>query len=199
MKTSKTVESRRFAREWIISILFFTASHCCQAETSDPMQTSLSPAYPDANTDRANMLAMLLRVARPVFISQARGTLRADLPSHPLEIMDNYPSFGPSIGQVPEGKTVADVQRALSYYNPVIFAPLIKCPAYVGSKIGDVTLQSLGPLAAYHNLTGLAPENKAFYPGFTHFHGSGPGLGVKAKEVLESLAGPLSPKEEPSE
>ncbi len=125
----------------------------------------------------------------------------ADCPANcqPQEIMDNYPSFGPSIGQVPEGKTVADVQRALSYYNPVNFAPLIKCPTYVGSNIGDVTVHSLGPLAAYHNLTGLAPENKAFYPGFTHFHGSGPGLGVKAKEVLESLAGPLPPKEKPSE
>jgi len=120
----------------------------------------------------------------------------ADCPSNcqPQEIMNNYASFGPSSGQVPAGTTVEEAQRALSYYNPVNFAPRIKCPTYVGSNIGDVTVHSLGPLAAYHNLTGLASDQKAFYPGFTHFHGSGPGLGIKAKEVLEALAGPLPQK-----
>lgn len=114
----------------------------------------------------------------------------ADCPANcqPHEIMENYPSFGPSIGQVPEGKTIEEAQRALSYYNPVNFAPLIKCPTYVGSNIGDVTVHSLGPLAAYHNLTGLQPDQKAFHPGFTHFHGSGPGLGAKTREVLDRLS-----------
>lgn len=112
----------------------------------------------------------------------------------PQEIMNNYSSFGPAKGAVPKGKTVAEVERLLSYYNPVNFCPLIKCPAYVGSNIGDLTVHSMGPLAAYHNLTALPAEQKAFYPGFTHFHGSGPGLGVKTGEWLEKLGGKLPEK-----
>jgi cephalosporin-C deacetylase-like acetyl esterase len=102
--------------------------------------------------------------------------------------MRNYSSFGPSLGQVPDGKTPEEVIRALSYFNPANFAPLIRCPTYIGSNIGDLTVHSLGPLAIYHNLTGLAADQKAFYPGFTHFHGSGPGLTLKAREVLNDLA-----------
>jgi cephalosporin-C deacetylase len=115
----------------------------------------------------------------------------ADCPANcqPQEIMEHYPSFGPTKGQVPPGQTLRETEKMLSYYNPVNFCPSIKCPTYVGSNIGDLTVHSMGPLAAYHNLTGLKPEQKAFYPGFTHFHGSGPGLGVKTREVLENLAG----------
>ncbi len=117
----------------------------------------------------------------------------ADCPANgqPFEIMENYPSFGPSAGRVPEGKTLKDVEVMLSYYNPVNFCPFIACPTYVGSNIGDLTVHSMGPLATYHNLTGLKAEDKSFYPGFTHFHGSGPGLGVKSKEWLDKLGGPL--------
>lgn len=115
----------------------------------------------------------------------------ADCPANcqPHEIMENYPSFGPSKGQVPPGQTLQDVEKMLSYYNPVNFCPLVRCPTYVGSNIGDLTVHSMGPLAAYHNLRGLEPKEKAFYPGFTHFHGSGPGLDVKSREWLEKLAG----------
>jgi len=114
----------------------------------------------------------------------------ADCPANcqPQEIMENYPSFGPSKGQVPPGQTLQDVEKMLSYYNPVNLCPLIKCPTYVGSNIGDLTVHSMGPLAAYRNLTGLKPEGKAFCPGFTHFHGSGPGLDVKSREWLEKLS-----------
>ena len=114
----------------------------------------------------------------------------SDCPANcqPQEIMENYPSFGPSKGCVPAGKTLAEVERALSYYNPVNFAPRIKCPTYVGSNIGDLTVHSMGPLAAYHNLTGLPADQKAFYPGWTHDHGSGPGLHEKTKEWLERLS-----------
>lgn len=115
----------------------------------------------------------------------------ADCPAccQPHEIMTAYPSFGPSKGQIPADRTLEDTIKMLSYYNPVNFCPMIRCPTYVGSNIGDLTVHSMGPLAAYHNLTGLGPDRKAFYPGFTHAHGSGPGLGVKTKEVLDSLAG----------
>lgn len=109
----------------------------------------------------------------------------------PHEIVENYPSFGPSRGQVPPGQTLRDVERMLSYYNPVNFCPWIKCPTYVGSNISDLTVHSMGPLAAFHNLTGLGPEQKAFYPGFTHAHGSGPGLGGKSREWLDKLGGAL--------
>ncbi len=116
----------------------------------------------------------------------------ADCPSNcqPHEILNCYGSFGPSKGVAPAGVTVEEMERILSYYNPVNFCPWIKCPAYVGSNIGDLTVHSMGPLAAYHNLTGLKPGQKDFYPGFTHAHGSGPGLGAKTKEVLEKLGGP---------
>ena len=115
----------------------------------------------------------------------------ADCPANcqPQEIMENYPSFGPSRGQIPAGSTLADTERLLSYYNPVNFCPSIKCPAYVGSNIGDLTVHSMGPLAAFHNLTGLHSGQKAFYPGFSHFHGSGPGLAAKTREIVDELAG----------
>jgi len=108
--------------------------------------------------------------------------------------MNNYPSFGPLLGQFPEGKTAGETIRALSSYNPANFAPYIQCPAYMGSNIGDVTVHSLGPLAVCHNLTALAPDQKAFYPGFTHFHGSGPGLGTMTREILAKLGGPEPPQ-----
>ncbi len=115
----------------------------------------------------------------------------ADCPSNcqPREIMFNYPSFGPSRGQTPPGKTDEQTAVLLSYYNPANFAAMIQCPTYVGSNIGDLTVHSMGPLAAYHNLVQLDPSQKEFYPGFSHFHGSGPGLGVKTKEILEKLGG----------
>lgn len=120
----------------------------------------------------------------------------ADCPANcqPSEIMENYPSFGPSAGQVPQGKTLAEVEKALSYYNPANFCPRIKCPAYVGSNIGDLTVHSMGPLAAYHNLTGVSQDSKAFYPGFTHFHGSGPGLWDKTNDWLDKFGGPAPAK-----
>lgn len=114
----------------------------------------------------------------------------ADCPANcqPHEIMNHYASFGPSKGVIPPGKTVAEVERMLSYYNPVNFCARIQCPTYIGANIGDLTVHSLGPLAAYQNLTGLRPDQKDFYPGFTHFHGSGPGLGRKTKEWLDKLS-----------
>ncbi len=126
----------------------------------------------------------------------------ADCPANcqPHELIDGlYPSFGPTAGQVPAGQTAEDTKKVLSYYNPVNFAPLITCPAYVGSNIGDLTVHSAGPLAAYHNLTALPPDKKAFYPGHhSHFHGSGPGLGVKMKEIYELLGGPVKPTATPA-
>lgn|GEM_PF-1996764 len=120
----------------------------------------------------------------------------ADCPSNaqPREIMFNYPSFGPSSGQVPAGKTADETLKMLSYYNPTNFAALIRCPTYVGSNIGDITVHSMGPLAIYHNLVQLKPDQKDFYPGFSHFHGSGPGLHKKANEIFELLGGPAPEK-----
>jgi len=117
----------------------------------------------------------------------------ADCPAlcQPHEIIEFYPSFGPTPGQIPPGRTMDDVKTLLSYYNPVNFCPLIRCPTYIGSHIGDLTVHSMGPLAAYHNLTGLAPDQKAFFPGYTHFHGSGPGLGQTLREWKDRLASPL--------
>jgi cephalosporin-C deacetylase-like acetyl esterase len=115
----------------------------------------------------------------------------SDCPANcqPQEILERYPSFGPTRGQVPPGQTLQELERMLSYYNPVNFCPWIRCPTYVGSNIGDLTVHSMGPLAAYHNLTGLKPEDRAFYPGFTAMHGSGPGLGEKGAEWKDKVGG----------
>jgi len=111
----------------------------------------------------------------------------------PQEIIENYGSFGPTPGQVPPGQTLDQLKTMLSYYNPVNLCPWIKCPTYVGSNIGDLTVHSMGPLAAYHNLTGLQPDQKAFYPGYTAMHGSGPGLGAKGNALKDQLGGVLPP------
>lgn len=113
----------------------------------------------------------------------------ADCPSNcqPQEIMEHYGTFGPSKGVIPPGKTLQETENLLSYYNPANFSPLITCPTYVGSNIGDLTVHSMGPIAAYRNLTSLTPAQKAFYPGFTHSHGSGPGLYLKQQEIIEKI------------
>ncbi|MEX2607142.1 MAG: acetylxylan esterase, partial [Kiritimatiellia bacterium] len=102
----------------------------------------------------------------------------ADCPSNaqPHEIMRYYESFGPSFGVIPEGSSREEVEKLLSYYNPANFAPLIQVPTHVGINIGDVTVHAMGPLSIYKNLTALDESQKAFHPGFSHFHGSGPGL-----------------------
>jgi len=118
-------------------------------------------------------------------------TCFADCPSNaqPHELMTRYGSFGPTAGQVPDGRTLAETIRMLSYFNPVNMAPWIRVSTYIGSNIGDLTVHSMGPLAIYRNLTALPPEQKAFYPGFTHAHGSGPGLAAQRSAVLDRLAG----------
>lgn len=120
----------------------------------------------------------------------------SDCPSNAQahEIMRYYEGFGPSRGIVPPGMTQEDAELLLSYYNPANFAPLIRVPTHVGINIGDLTVHSMGPLAIYQNLTGLDDSQKAFHPGFTHFHGSGPGLGRARRTVFDEIAGPLPEK-----
>jgi len=115
----------------------------------------------------------------------------ADCPSHGQRHMffdAGLAAFGPVHPRDPE-----TIKTILSYYNPVNFCPRIRCPTYVGVNIGDLTVHSLGPLAAFHNLTGLAPAQKDFFPGFTREHGSGPGLARKRQTILDFLvAWPLA-------
>ncbi len=114
----------------------------------------------------------------------------ADCPSNAQahEIMRYYGSFGPSAGILPDGVTLEQGERILSYYNPANFAPRIQVPTHVGSNIGDLTVHSMGPLAIYQNLTGLTEDQKAFHPGFTHGHGSGPSLTRERRRILDQLA-----------
>lgn len=121
----------------------------------------------------------------------------ADCPSNcqPHELLQGkYSSFGPSPGQVPPGRTLEQTIALFSYYNPANFCPRIRVPTHVGINIGDLTVHSIGPLAAYHMLTGLKPEQKGFHPGFTHFHGSGPGLGAAWNAWAVPNAGPAPEK-----
>jgi len=113
----------------------------------------------------------------------------ADCPSNAQahEIMRYYESFGPSAGILPDGFSLEQGVRILSYYNPANFAPRIRIPTHVGINIGDITVHSMGPLAVYRNLTGLNDDQKAFHPGFTHFHGSGPGLTRERKRIYQKL------------
>ncbi len=116
----------------------------------------------------------------------------ADCPANaqPHEIMRHYESFGPSAGIIPADRTLEEAERVLSYYNPANFAPLIKVPTHVGANIGDLTVHSMGPLAIYHNLTALGQEQKAFHPGFTHGHGSGPGLARERQRIYDLITNP---------
>jgi len=113
----------------------------------------------------------------------------ADCPSNAQahEIMRYYECFGPSAGIMPDGVSREQGERILSYYNPANFAPRIRIPTHVGINIGDITVHSMGPLAIYHNLTGLSADQKAFHPGFTHFHGSGPGLTHERNRISQAL------------
>ena len=115
----------------------------------------------------------------------------ADCPSNCQlhEIIDHYGSFGPSRGQVPPGQTVEDLKRTLSYYDPVNMCPWISCPTYIGLQIGDLTVHSMGGLAAYHSLTCVAADAKGFYPGKTHYHACSPEGGRKFRELMDEICG----------
>jgi cephalosporin-C deacetylase len=78
---------------------------------------------------------------------------------------DTYGSFGPTAGQVPEGQTLDDLKRTLSYYDPAHLAPRITCPTAIGLNVGDMTVHSMGGLGAYKNLRRLRPSQKWFLPG----------------------------------
>jgi cephalosporin-C deacetylase-like acetyl esterase len=105
------------------------------------------------------------------------------------EILQHYPSFGPSQGQLPPGQTLPELIRMLSYYDPANLAPWIRCPTYVSLMVGDLTVHSMGGLAVYHQLTGLTPEQKGFYPGPSHFHAGSASGGKQFRAALDRLAG----------
>lgn len=103
------------------------------------------------------------------------------------ELILNYSGFGPSIGNVPEGQTVEDLIDTLSYYDAVNMCPWIEVPTVIGLNVGDLTVHSMGGLAAYKNLTGLPGEEKWFFPGPTHFHANSPKGGAKMKALLQEV------------
>jgi cephalosporin-C deacetylase-like acetyl esterase len=103
------------------------------------------------------------------------------------ELILNYSGFGPSIGNVPEGQTVEDLITTLSYYDAVNMCPWIEAPTVIGLSVGDLTVHSMGGLAAYKNLTSLPPEEKWFFPGPTHFHANSPEGGAKMKALLQEV------------
>ncbi len=99
-----------------------------------------------------------------------------------------YGSFGPTVGQVPDGQTLDDLKQTLSYYDPANLAVRIKCPTAIGLTVGDLTVHSMGGLGIYHNLTGLKPGQKWFLPGVnTGFHANSRDGGRKFRELKDKL------------
>lgn len=103
---------------------------------------------------------------------------------------DRYRSFGPTAGQVPEGQTLDDLKRTLSYYDPANLAQFIECPTVIGVNVGDMCVHSLGGLSAYHNLQKVPADKKWFLPGIRgHAHSNSADGGAKMREVLDLVAG----------
>lgn len=103
------------------------------------------------------------------------------------EMLEHYESFGPSKGQVPEGQTLDDLKTTLSYYDAVNFCPWIKCPTYIGVNVGDLTVHSMGGLAAFKNLSSLADEDKDIFIGYTYYHGASDEFDNKKDEIMKAL------------
>lgn len=115
----------------------------------------------------------------------------ADSPANCMlhEIVTKYASFGPSLGQKPEGQSREQFLHTLSYVDPVHMCPWITCPTYIGCSVGDMTVHSMGPLAAYRNLTALDPSQKAFFPGPSAAHSNSAEAGAFFKQQRDRIAG----------
>lgn len=102
---------------------------------------------------------------------------------------NTYGSFGPTIGQVPEGQSYPQMLRTLSYYDPAHLAAWIKCPTVIGVTIGDLTVHSMGGLGAYKNLTALPEGEKWFLPGCNgHYHANSAAGGRLMKRMQNRIA-----------
>jgi len=120
----------------------------------------------------------------------------ADSPANCMlhEIVTKYPSFGPTLGQKPQGQTLQRYLRTLSYVDPVHLCPWIRCPTYIGCSVGDMTVHAMGPLAAYRNLTALDPSQKAFFPGPRPAHSNSAEAGAFFQRQRDRLAGAPLPE-----
>ncbi len=88
------------------------------------------------------------------------------------EILSSYWSFGPKLGQLPEGQTLDHLKITLSYYDAVNFCPRITIPTYIGFNVGDTTVHAMGGLAAWHNLVNLPADRKHLFIGYSFMHGA---------------------------
>jgi len=104
------------------------------------------------------------------------------------DAVQHYPTFGPTKGQVPEGQTLEDMLRTLSYFDPAHLAAWIECPTYIGFRIGDLTAHSMGGLGIFHNLKNVPEDQKGFYPGKDHFHANSHEGGAKFVHELNRIA-----------
>ena len=101
---------------------------------------------------------------------------------------DTYGSFGPTSGQVPEGQTLDDLLRTLSYYDPAHLATRVTCPTVIHQNVGDITVHSMGALGIYCNLTSLPDAKKWVFFGVNgHNHAGAPAGAAKAEELLKEL------------
>jgi cephalosporin-C deacetylase len=103
------------------------------------------------------------------------------------EMIEHYPSFGPGKGQIPEGQTLEDLTKTLSYYDVVNFCPWITCPTTIGLNVGDTTVHSMGGLAAFKNLTALDDSRKHLFLGHTYMHGASKDFTAAQNHLLENL------------
>jgi len=114
----------------------------------------------------------------------------ADAPSNCQlhEIVTRYGTFGPSLGQMPEGQSIDQFLHTLSYVDPVNLCPSVRCPTCIGVTIGDLTVHSMGGLAAYRNLTALQPDQKALFAGPGNAHANPPEAIARFRELTDAVA-----------
>ncbi len=114
----------------------------------------------------------------------------ADCPSHgelaralrPGPLTRSYRS------RVPEGMAPADLERMLSYFDPVNHCPSVRCPTVIGHNVGDTTVHIGGGLAMYKRLTALPADRKWFCPGAGTSHANSAPGSRKMREWMDAVA-----------
>lgn len=113
-----------------------------------------------------------------------------DSPSNAMHhtALGNYQTFGPSLGQIPQGQSMDDLRTTLSYFDPANLAAWIKCPTHVALSVGDLTVHSMGGIGIYKNLINVPADRKSLTIGPAPLHHKPP----EAEALFETLLGNFS-------
>lgn len=113
-----------------------------------------------------------------------------DSPSNAMHhtALGNYHTFGPTLGQIPNGQSLDDLLTTLSYFDPANLAAWIKCPTHLALSVGDLTVHSMGGIGIYKNLVNVPDDHKSLIVGPSPIHHKPPEAEAAFETLLEKFS-----------